>query len=158
MAIHINCVRNILCMSETAKRFFGLKFWDYVWRVNLIDAKSTYTCNKSVKQIQHRIIIEITSYNLSANRVHRGLQHYFRRAARVKITVYGTPIRLNWKIMHIREFYYKNATLLYYANCLNMRKYYLDENLKHKSICLSRCSVKVTLYSQSGWVAWIYSN
>jgi hypothetical protein len=38
------------------------------------------------------------------------------------------------------EFYYKNATLLYYANCLNKRKYYLDKNLKHESISLSRCS------------------
>jgi hypothetical protein len=39
------------------------------------------------------------------------------------------------------EFYYKNATLLYYANCLNKRKYYLDKNFKHRSISLSRCSL-----------------
>jgi hypothetical protein len=49
-------------------------------------------------------------------------------------------------------FFYKNATLSYYANCLNKRKYYLDKNLKHKStslsLSLSLLSVKVTLYSQ----------
>jgi hypothetical protein len=38
------------------------------------------------------------------------------------------------------ELYYKNATLLYYVNYLNKRKYYLDKNLKHKSISLSRYS------------------
>jgi hypothetical protein len=46
------------------------------------------------------------------------------------------------------ELYYKNAALLYYANCLNKRKYYLDKNLKHRSISLSLLSVKVTLYFQ----------
>jgi hypothetical protein len=62
-------------------------------------------------------------------------------AARVKITVCDTPNRLNWKIIHIMEFYYKNATLLHYVTCLNKRKYYLDKNLRHKSISLSCCSL-----------------
>jgi hypothetical protein len=79
------------------------------------------------------------------------------RAARVKITVCGTPNRLNWVIIHSMEFYYKNATLLYYANCLNKRKYYLDKNLKHKSISLSRCCQGHAVLP-SGWVAWIYYN
>jgi hypothetical protein len=80
------------------------------------------------------------------------------RAARVKITVYGTYDRLNWKIIHIIEFCHKNATLLYYVNCLNNRKCYPDKNLKRKSLSLplfslwkSRCtflSAKVTLYFQ----------
>jgi hypothetical protein len=66
------------------------------------------------------------------------------RAPCVKITVYGTPVRLNWKIVHIMEFYYQNATLLYYGNSLNKRKYYLDKNLKHKNISLSRCSLSMS--------------
>jgi hypothetical protein len=65
------------------------------------------------------------------------------RAAHVKITVYGTPDRLNRNIIRIMEFCYKNATLLCYVTCLNKRKHCLDKNLKHKSISLSlsRCSL-----------------
>jgi hypothetical protein len=40
------------------------------------------------------------------------------RAARVKITVYGTPNRLNLKIVNIMESSYKNATLFYYVTAL----------------------------------------
>jgi CO dehydrogenase/acetyl-CoA synthase epsilon subunit len=47
------------------------------------------------------------------------------------------------------EFYFKNATLLYYVNCLIKRKYYLNKNLKtQKHFSLSLLSVKVTLYFQ----------
>jgi hypothetical protein len=46
-------------------------------------------------------------------------------------------------MIHIMEFYYKNAILLYYVNCLNKRKYYVDKNLKHENI-----SLKVMLYFQ----------
>jgi hypothetical protein len=42
------------------------------------------------------------------------------------------------------EFYYKNATLLYYVNYVNKRKYYPDKNLEHKSISLSRCSLSMS--------------
>jgi hypothetical protein len=39
------------------------------------------------------------------------------------------------------EFHCKKSTLLYYANRLNNRKYYLDKNPKRKSVSLSRCSL-----------------
>jgi hypothetical protein len=50
------------------------------------------------------------------------------------------------------EFYYQSATLLYYINCCNNRKYYLDKYLKHKSISLSlsRCCLSTSRF-MSKW-------
>jgi hypothetical protein len=61
--------------------------------------------------------------------------------------------------MHIVEFYYKNATLLYHDNRLNKRKYYLDK----KNISTNAFSPLVALCQghavlPSGWVGWIYGN
>jgi hypothetical protein len=46
---HVVYVRNIVLKLEITKYLLGLKFWGYVWLLNLTEMKWTLTCNSSNK-------------------------------------------------------------------------------------------------------------